>query len=187
MARPQRGGGRASGQLPRDPPTGPRRPSRSRRRRRARGAPPRPARPGDDRPAGDGAGVEAAPRAGARPIDAGRGARCRGRRRGRPLRGARLAGGAAGSGSRTASPAATSARASSSSTTSPPRYFEGRTCPLAQLGYSRDGRRGTLQMIYGLLCDRPGRPVAVEVFSGELHDDKTLPAQIAQAARRASA
>lgn len=57
-------------------------------------------------------------------------------------------------------------------------YFEGRTCPLAKLGYSRDGRRGTLQVIYGLLCDRPGRPVAVEVFSGELHDDKTLPSQI---------
>ena len=57
-------------------------------------------------------------------------------------------------------------------------YFEGRTCPLAKLGYSRDGKRGTLQIIYGLLCDRPGRPVAVQVFSGELHDDKTLPAQI---------
>src|SRR3954454_7208586 len=57
-------------------------------------------------------------------------------------------------------------------------YFEGRTCPLAKLGYSRDGKRGTPQIIYGLLCDRPGRPVAVEVFSGELHDDKTLPAQI---------
>ena len=54
-------------------------------------------------------------------------------------------------------------------------YFEGRTCPLAKLGYSRDGRRGTLQVIYGLLCDRPGRPVAVEVFCGELHDDKTCP------------
>ena len=57
-------------------------------------------------------------------------------------------------------------------------YFEGRSCPLAKLGYSRDGKRGTLQIIYGLLCDRPGRPIAVEVFSGELHDDKTLPAQI---------
>jgi len=57
-------------------------------------------------------------------------------------------------------------------------YFEGRTCPLAKLGYSRDGRRGSLQVIYGLLCDRPGRPVAVEVFSGELHDDKTLRSQI---------
>jgi hypothetical protein len=59
-------------------------------------------------------------------------------------------------------------------------YFEGRSCPLAKLGYSRDRRRGTLQIVYGLLCDRPGRPIAVEVFSGELHDDKTLPAQVSK-------
>jgi hypothetical protein len=59
-------------------------------------------------------------------------------------------------------------------------YFEGRTCPLARLGYSRDGRRGTPQIIYGLLCDRPGRPIAIEVFTGELHDDKTLPAQLSK-------
>jgi transposase len=57
-------------------------------------------------------------------------------------------------------------------------YFEGRSCPLAKLGYSRDQKRGTLQIVYGLLCDRPGRPIAVEVFTGELHDDKTLPAQV---------
>jgi transposase len=63
-------------------------------------------------------------------------------------------------------------------------YFEGRTCPLARLGYSRDQRRGTPQIVYGLLCDRPGRPIAVEVFTGELHDDKTLPAQIRKLKRR---
>ena len=57
-------------------------------------------------------------------------------------------------------------------------YFEGRTCPLGRLGYSRDGKTGLLQIIYGLLCDNDGRPVAVEVFSGELHDDKTLPSQV---------
>jgi Transposase DDE domain len=57
-------------------------------------------------------------------------------------------------------------------------YFEGRTCPLGKLGYSRDGKSGLPQIIYGLLCDQDGRPVAVEVFSGELHDDKTLPAQV---------
>jgi hypothetical protein len=57
-------------------------------------------------------------------------------------------------------------------------YFEGRTCPLAKLGYSRDGKPGLGQIIYGLLCDTDGRPVAVEVFTGELHDDKTLPSQI---------
>jgi hypothetical protein len=57
-------------------------------------------------------------------------------------------------------------------------YFEGRCCELAALGYSRDGKRGSAQIVYGLLCDKPGRPVCVEVFSGELHDDKTLPSQI---------
>src|SRR6266702_8068242 len=59
-------------------------------------------------------------------------------------------------------------------------YFEGRTCPLLALGYSRDGRRGSLQIVYGLLCDAEGRPVAIELFPGGLHDDKTLPAQIAK-------
>ena len=57
-------------------------------------------------------------------------------------------------------------------------YFEGRTCPLARRGYSRDRRRGSLQIVYGLVCDREGRPIAVEVFEGSLHDDKTLPAQV---------
>jgi hypothetical protein len=57
-------------------------------------------------------------------------------------------------------------------------YFEGRCCELAALGYSRDGKRGSQQIIYGLLCDKPGRPICVEVFGGELHDDKTLPSQI---------
>jgi transposase len=62
-------------------------------------------------------------------------------------------------------------------------YFEGHSCPLARWGYSRDGKRGTPQIIYGLLCDKPGRPIAVEVFSGELHDHATLPAQIAKLKR----
>jgi len=59
-------------------------------------------------------------------------------------------------------------------------YFEGRTCPLGKLGYSRDGQKGLPQIIYGLLCDNEGRPVAIEVFSGELHDDKTLPSQLSK-------
>jgi hypothetical protein len=63
-------------------------------------------------------------------------------------------------------------------------YFEGRSCPLAQLGYSRDGKRGAPQIVYGLLCDRRGCPVAVEVFEGSLHDDKTLPAQIEKLKQR---
>ncbi|HEY6731668.1 MAG TPA: IS1634 family transposase [Solirubrobacterales bacterium] len=63
-------------------------------------------------------------------------------------------------------------------------YFEGRSCPLAQLGYSRDRKRGTPQIVFGLLCDRRGRPIAVEVFAGSLHDDKTLPAQLEKLRRR---
>jgi hypothetical protein len=63
-------------------------------------------------------------------------------------------------------------------------YFEGRSCPLAQLGYSRDQKRGTPQIVYGLLCDRRGCPVAVEVFEGSLHDDKTLPAQLEKLRKR---
>ena len=57
-------------------------------------------------------------------------------------------------------------------------YFEGRSCPLAERGYSRDGKRGTPQIVYGLVCAPDGCPIAVEVFEGSLHDDKTLPSQI---------
>ena len=53
-------------------------------------------------------------------------------------------------------------------------YFEGRRCPLAQLGYSRDGKKGTLQIVFGLLCNSAGCPVAVEVFTGNTADPKTL-------------
>ena len=63
-------------------------------------------------------------------------------------------------------------------------YFEGRSCPLAELGYSRDGRRGTLQVTYGLLCDPEGRPVAIEAFAGSTHDAATLPAQIDKLSER---
>ncbi|HYN91610.1 MAG TPA: IS1634 family transposase [Thermoleophilaceae bacterium] len=59
-------------------------------------------------------------------------------------------------------------------------YFEGRTCPLAKLGYSRDGRRGTPQIVYGLMTDRAGKPVAVQVFAGNVHDHQTVPAQLAK-------
>jgi Transposase DDE domain len=57
-------------------------------------------------------------------------------------------------------------------------YFEGRTCPLAHLGHSRDDKRGTLQMVFGLLCNREGCPVAVEVFDGKTADPMTLAPQI---------
>lgn len=59
-------------------------------------------------------------------------------------------------------------------------YFEGRSCPLARLGYSRDGKRGKLQIVYGLLCAADGCPVAVEVFEGNTGDPSTLPAQVAK-------
>jgi hypothetical protein len=54
-------------------------------------------------------------------------------------------------------------------------YLEGSKCPLGAFGYSRDGKRGKLQITYGLTCSPRGRPVAIEVFGGEIHDDQTLP------------
>ena len=57
-------------------------------------------------------------------------------------------------------------------------YFEGRTCPLARLGHSRDGRRDRPQIVIGLLCDRRGCPVAVEVFEGNTADPKTVSSQV---------
>ena len=63
-------------------------------------------------------------------------------------------------------------------------YFEGRHCPLAKLGYSRDGKRGSLQITYGLLCDPDGRPVAVEVFEGNTTDGQTVAAQIVKLKQR---
>ena len=57
-------------------------------------------------------------------------------------------------------------------------YFEGRTCPLARRGYSRDHRRGTLQIVIGLLCNRAGCPVAVEVFPGNTADPATVAPQV---------
>jgi transposase len=57
-------------------------------------------------------------------------------------------------------------------------YFEGRTCPLARLGHNRDGKKGKLQIVFGLLCTLEGCPVAVEVFSGDTGDPSTLERQI---------
>lgn len=63
-------------------------------------------------------------------------------------------------------------------------YFEGRSCPLAALGHSRDGKRGTLQITYGLICSPEGRPVAVEVFPGNTQDQQTLPVAVASVTER---
>jgi transposase len=57
-------------------------------------------------------------------------------------------------------------------------YFEGTTCPLAKLGYSRDGKKGKLQIVFGLLCDSRGCPLAVEVFDGNTADPSTVGKQI---------
>ena len=63
-------------------------------------------------------------------------------------------------------------------------YMEGRCCPIAQRGYSRDGRRGTLQIVYGLLCAPDGCPVAIEVFEGNTGDPMTLATQVEKLKQR---
>ena len=63
-------------------------------------------------------------------------------------------------------------------------YFHGHTCPLAKLGYSRDGKKGLLQITVGLLCTREGCPVAVEVFEGNSGDPGTFTAQVAKVQER---
>jgi transposase len=57
-------------------------------------------------------------------------------------------------------------------------YFEGQTCPLAQFGHSRDGKKGKLQIVFGLVCNAAGCPVAVEVFAGNTADPTTLAPQL---------
>ena len=57
-------------------------------------------------------------------------------------------------------------------------WYEGKHCPLAKRGYSRDGKRGKLQIEVGLLCDSEGRPVGVEVFEGNTADPMTVSSQI---------
>jgi transposase len=63
-------------------------------------------------------------------------------------------------------------------------YMEGRCCPLAKRGCSRDGKRGTLQIVYGLLCAPDGCPVAIEVFDGNTADPMTLASQVAKLRQR---
>ncbi len=57
-------------------------------------------------------------------------------------------------------------------------YFEGRCCPLAHYGHSRDHRGDRRQIVYGLLCTRAGLPIAIEVFDGNTADPSTLSAQV---------
>lgn len=62
--------------------------------------------------------------------------------------------------------------------------FEGRCCPLARLGYARDGVKGRLQIVYGVLSTTDGCPVAVEVFEGNTGDPSTLATQIDKLRKR---
>lgn len=63
-------------------------------------------------------------------------------------------------------------------------YFEGRCCPLAKLGYPRDGKKGYLQIVFGLMTNAEGCPVAVEVFAGNTADPKTVTAQVTKLRQR---
>ena len=57
-------------------------------------------------------------------------------------------------------------------------YYEGHTCPLARLGHNRDGKKGVPIIVYGLLTDAEGRPVAVDVYAGNTGDPTTVPDQV---------
>jgi hypothetical protein len=57
-------------------------------------------------------------------------------------------------------------------------FYEGRTCPLAHYGHDRDGKKGLPIIVYGLLTDGAGRPVAVDVYPGNTADPKTVPDQV---------
>ena len=63
-------------------------------------------------------------------------------------------------------------------------WYEGHTCPLAARGYSRDGKKANPQINFGLMCDREGRPVAVEVFEGNTADPATVAAQVEKLCKR---
>ena len=63
-------------------------------------------------------------------------------------------------------------------------YFEGRRCPLAKRGHSRDGQRDKLQIVFGVLTNAAGCPVAVEVFDGNTGDPKTLTAVLTKVRQR---
>ena len=63
-------------------------------------------------------------------------------------------------------------------------YVEGTHCPLARRGHSRDRKKGTLQIVFGLLCTAEGCPVAVEVFEGSTADPKTVASQVTKIRER---
>lgn len=64
--------------------------------------------------------------------------------------------------------------------------FEGRTCPLGAIGHPKDGVRGRLQIVYGLLTTKEGIPIAIEVFKGNTGDPATLSSQVKRVKERFS-
>ena len=63
-------------------------------------------------------------------------------------------------------------------------YYEGRTCPLARYGHDRDGKGDRPIVVYGVLCDAEGRPVAVDVYPGNTGDPTTVPDQVTKLRER---
>jgi hypothetical protein len=63
-------------------------------------------------------------------------------------------------------------------------YYEGHTCPLAHRGHDRDGKKGLPIIVYGLLTDGHGRPVALDVYPGNTADPSTVPDQVRKLRRR---
>jgi transposase len=63
-------------------------------------------------------------------------------------------------------------------------YYEGKTCPLAHFGHDRDGKTGLPIIVYGLLTDADGRPVAVQVYPGNTGDPRTVPDQVETLTKR---
>jgi len=57
-------------------------------------------------------------------------------------------------------------------------YYEGHTCPLTQFGHNRDAKKGKTIVVYGMLADDNGRPIAVEVYAGNTGDPTTVPDQV---------
>jgi transposase len=63
-------------------------------------------------------------------------------------------------------------------------YYEGHTCPLARFGHDRDRKKGRPIIVYGLLTDSQGRPVAIEVYAGNTGDPTTVPDQVEKLRQR---
>jgi len=63
-------------------------------------------------------------------------------------------------------------------------YLEGTHNELAAFGYNRDGKKGKMQIVMGLLCDEDGQPVSIEVFPGNTQDPRTVAAQLAKVKSR---